>query len=55
MILTHDGYIAQVTFEEGDEFMHGTTVNTRAGSAVNACAAAGRAGSRAPRCGRADR
>ena len=30
MILTHDGYIAQVSFEEGDEFMHGTTVNTRA-------------------------
>ena len=29
MILTHDGYIAQVSYEEGDELMHGVTVNTR--------------------------
>jgi len=29
MILTYDGYIAQVSYEEGDELMHGTTVNTR--------------------------
>jgi predicted HicB family RNase H-like nuclease len=30
MILIHDGYIAQVSYVEGDDFMHGATVNTRA-------------------------
>jgi len=29
MILTHDDYIARVSYEEGDELMHGVTVNTR--------------------------
>lgn len=29
MILTHDGYIAQVSYQEGDELVHGVTVNTR--------------------------
>jgi predicted HicB family RNase H-like nuclease len=30
MILTHDGYIAQVSFEEGDELMNGVVMNTSA-------------------------
>ena len=29
MILTHDGYIAQVSFEEGDDLMNGVVLNTR--------------------------
>lgn len=29
MILTHDGFTAEVTYEEGDELMHGRTINTR--------------------------
>ncbi|MCI0465746.1 MAG: type II toxin-antitoxin system HicB family antitoxin [Beijerinckiaceae bacterium] len=30
MILRHEGYIAEVTYENGDELMHGSTINTRA-------------------------
>ena len=30
MILKHEGYIAEVGYEEGDELMHGTVVNGRA-------------------------
>ena len=30
MILEHEGYIAEVGYEEGDELMHGTVVNARA-------------------------
>lgn len=30
MILRHEGFIAEVAYEDGDEFMHGSTVNTRA-------------------------
>ena len=30
MILRHDGYIALVSYDEGDELMHGGVVNTRA-------------------------
>jgi predicted HicB family RNase H-like nuclease len=30
MILKHDGYIAEVGYEEGDSLMHGTVVNARA-------------------------
>jgi len=30
VILKHEGFIAEVTYEDGDELMHGTTVNTRA-------------------------
>ena len=30
MILKHDGYIAEVGYEEGDALMHGTVVNARA-------------------------
>ncbi len=29
MILKHDGFIAEVTYEDGDDLMHGSTVNTR--------------------------
>lgn len=30
MILKHDGFIAEVAYEDGDELMHGSTTNTRA-------------------------
>lgn len=30
MILKHDGFVAEVTYEDGDELMHGSTVNTHA-------------------------
>lgn len=30
MILKHEGYIAEVGYEEGDEMMHGAVVNARA-------------------------
>ena len=30
MILKHEGYIAEVGYEEGDALMHGAFVNTRA-------------------------
>ena len=30
MILKHDGYIADIIYEDGDETMRGATVNTRA-------------------------
>ena len=30
MILKHEGYIAEVVYEEGDELMHGVVVNARA-------------------------
>ena len=30
MILKHDGYIAEVSYQDGDSMMHGATVNTRA-------------------------
>ena len=30
MILKHEGYIAEVGYEEGDELMHGAVVNARA-------------------------
>jgi len=30
MILKHEGYIAEITYEDGDETMHGATINTRA-------------------------
>lgn len=30
MILRHEGYIAEVTYEDGDELMHGSTINTHA-------------------------
>jgi predicted HicB family RNase H-like nuclease len=30
MILRHEGFIAEVGYEDGDELMHGTTINTRA-------------------------
>jgi predicted HicB family RNase H-like nuclease len=30
MILKHEGYIAEVGYEEGDELMHGSVVNARA-------------------------
>jgi predicted HicB family RNase H-like nuclease len=30
MILKHDGYIAEIVYEEGDQTMHGATINTRA-------------------------
>jgi predicted HicB family RNase H-like nuclease len=30
MILKHDGYIAEVSYEEGDTLMHGVVVNARA-------------------------
>jgi len=30
VILKHEGYIADVGYEEGDEFMHGAVVNARA-------------------------
>lgn len=30
MILRHEGFIAEVSYEGGDELMHGTTINTRA-------------------------
>lgn len=29
MILKHEGFIAEVTYEDGDDLMHGTTVNTQ--------------------------
>jgi predicted HicB family RNase H-like nuclease len=30
MILRYEGFIAEVGYEDGDELMHGTTINTRA-------------------------
>lgn len=30
MILNYEGYIAEVTYEDGDELMNGSTLNTRA-------------------------
>jgi predicted HicB family RNase H-like nuclease len=30
MILKHEGYIAEIGYEEGDEMMHGAVVNARA-------------------------
>ena len=30
MILKHEGYIAEIRYEDGDDLMHGATVNTRA-------------------------
>lgn len=30
MILKHEGYIAEIGYEEGDEMMHGSVVNARA-------------------------
>jgi predicted HicB family RNase H-like nuclease len=30
MILKHEGYIAEVGYEDGDELMHGSVVNARA-------------------------
>ncbi len=30
MILRHEGYIAEIAYEDGDERMHGATINTRA-------------------------
>ncbi len=30
MILKHEGFLAEVSYHEGDDLMHGTTVNTRA-------------------------
>jgi predicted HicB family RNase H-like nuclease len=30
MILHHNGFVAEVGYEDGDELMHGSTVNTRA-------------------------
>jgi len=30
MILKHDGYIALVSYDEGDELMHGSVVSARA-------------------------
>lgn len=30
MILTHEGYIAEISYEDGDDLMHGSTINTRA-------------------------
>jgi predicted HicB family RNase H-like nuclease len=30
MILMKDGYTAEVTYHEGDDLMHGLTLNTRA-------------------------
>jgi predicted HicB family RNase H-like nuclease len=30
MILKHEGYIAEIAYEDGDETMHGATINTRA-------------------------
>lgn len=30
MILKHEGFIARVDYEDGDELMHGSTINTRA-------------------------
>ncbi len=29
LILQHEGFIAEVSYEDGDEAMHGSTVNTR--------------------------
>ena len=29
MILKHEGYLAEVSYVDGDELMHGTTINTR--------------------------
>ncbi len=29
MILNHEGYIAEITFDDGDELMQGVTINTR--------------------------
>lgn len=30
MILRHEGYIAEISYEDSDELMHGSTINTRA-------------------------
>lgn len=30
MILKHEGYIAEISYEDGDDLMHGATINTRA-------------------------
>lgn len=30
MVLSHEGYVAEVTYEEGDQLMHGTAINERA-------------------------
>lgn len=30
MILKHEGYIAEISYEDGDDLMHGSTINTRA-------------------------
>jgi predicted HicB family RNase H-like nuclease len=30
MILKYEGYVAEISYEEGDATMHGATVNTRA-------------------------
>lgn len=30
MILHHSGYTAAITYEDGDDLMHGATINTRA-------------------------
>jgi predicted HicB family RNase H-like nuclease len=30
MILKHESYIAEITYDDGDETMHGATINTRA-------------------------
>jgi predicted HicB family RNase H-like nuclease len=30
MILSYEGYLAEVTYQDGDDFMHGRVMNTRA-------------------------
>jgi predicted HicB family RNase H-like nuclease len=30
MILSHEGYLAEVTYQDGDALMHGSVINTRA-------------------------
>jgi predicted HicB family RNase H-like nuclease len=30
MILKHEGFLAEVTYDDGDRLMHGCTINTRA-------------------------
>jgi predicted HicB family RNase H-like nuclease len=30
MMLKHEGFIAEITYEEGDKLMHGSVLNTRA-------------------------
>jgi predicted HicB family RNase H-like nuclease len=30
MILKYEGYVAEINYEDGDDMMHGATINTRA-------------------------